>query len=101
VGHSESPPVETALPVDTDSVSAKRVVEVGSPTLTERTASAVSEYGRVVHDCSFDNSCLSYILTAVDSVGRSKNSRGCLVLTNRAVAIRDLLVKISHPDEGL
>jgi len=35
--------VETALPVDTDSVSAKRVVESGSPTLKERTASAVTE----------------------------------------------------------
>jgi len=43
VGHSESPPVETALPTDTDSVSAKRVVETGSPLLKERTASAVSE----------------------------------------------------------
>jgi len=43
VGHSESTPVETALPVDTESVSAKRVVEAGSPTLKERTASAVSE----------------------------------------------------------
>jgi len=32
-GHSESTPVETALPVDTDSVSAKCVIEVGSPTL--------------------------------------------------------------------
>jgi putative transposase len=32
-GRSESTPVETALPVDTDSVSAKRVVEAGSPTL--------------------------------------------------------------------
>ncbi|WP_433629338.1 RNA-guided endonuclease InsQ/TnpB family protein [Halomicrococcus sp. NG-SE-24] len=42
VGYSESTPVETALPVDT-SVSAKRVVEAGSPPLTERTASAVSE----------------------------------------------------------
>jgi putative transposase len=42
VGHSESTPVETALPVDTP-VSAKRVVEAGSPTLKERTASAVSE----------------------------------------------------------
>ena len=42
VRHSESPPVETALPADTP-VSAKRVVETGSPTLTERTASAVSE----------------------------------------------------------
>ncbi|WP_435064856.1 RNA-guided endonuclease InsQ/TnpB family protein [Halobaculum sp. EA56] len=40
VGHSESTPVETALPVDTP-VSAKRVVEAGSPTLTERTPSAV------------------------------------------------------------
>ncbi|MFO7926707.1 RNA-guided endonuclease InsQ/TnpB family protein [Natronomonas sp.] len=37
-----STPVETALAVDT-SVSAKRVVETGSPTLKERTASAVSE----------------------------------------------------------
>ena len=43
VGHSESTPVETALPVDTDSVSAKRVVEAGSPTLKERAASAASE----------------------------------------------------------
>ena len=42
VGHSERTPVETALPVDTF-VSAKRVVEAGSPTLKERTASAVSE----------------------------------------------------------
>ncbi len=42
VGHSERTPVETALPVDTP-VSAKRVVEAGSPTLKERTASAVSE----------------------------------------------------------
>ena len=42
VGHSESTPVETALPTDT-SVSAKRVVEAGSPTLKERTASAVSK----------------------------------------------------------
>ncbi|MDB9275979.1 RNA-guided endonuclease InsQ/TnpB family protein [Halorubrum ezzemoulense] len=42
VGYSESTPVETALPVDTP-VSAKRVVETGSPTLKERTASAVSE----------------------------------------------------------
>ena len=42
--HSDSStPVETALPTDTDSVSAKRVVEAGSPTLKERTASAVSE----------------------------------------------------------
>jgi len=43
VGHSESTPVKTALPVDTDSVSAKRVMEAGSPTLKERTAKAVSE----------------------------------------------------------
>ena len=35
-------PVETALPVDT-SVSAKRVIEAGSPTLNERSALAVSE----------------------------------------------------------
>ncbi len=42
VVHSESTPVETALPVDTP-VSAKCVVETGNPTLTERTASAVSE----------------------------------------------------------
>jgi putative transposase len=42
VGHPEGTPVETALPVDTP-VSAKRVVETGSPTLKERTASAVSE----------------------------------------------------------
>jgi putative transposase len=42
VGYSESTPVETALPVDTP-VSAKRVVEAGSPTLKQRTASAVSE----------------------------------------------------------
>ncbi|MDS0473842.1 transposase [Natrinema sp. 1APR25-10V2] len=42
VVHSESMPVETALPVDTP-VSAKCVVETGSPTLKERTASAVSE----------------------------------------------------------
>jgi len=35
-------PVETALPVDTP-VSAKRVVEAGSPTLKERAASAASE----------------------------------------------------------
>jgi putative transposase len=42
VGHSESTPVETALPADTP-VSTKRVVETGSPTLKERTAQAVSE----------------------------------------------------------
>jgi putative transposase len=32
-GRSKSTPVETALPVDTGSVSTKRVVEAGSPTL--------------------------------------------------------------------
>jgi len=32
VGYSESTPVETALPTDTDSLSAKRVIEAGSPT---------------------------------------------------------------------
>jgi putative transposase len=32
-GRSESTPVETALPADTNPVSAKRVVEAGSPTL--------------------------------------------------------------------
>ena len=37
-----STPVETSLPTDTP-VSAKRVIEAGSPTLKERTASAVSE----------------------------------------------------------
>ena len=42
VGYSEETPVETALPVDT-SVSAKRVVEAGTPTLKQRTANAVSE----------------------------------------------------------
>ncbi|WP_415380538.1 RNA-guided endonuclease InsQ/TnpB family protein [Halosimplex sp. TS25] len=36
VGHSESTPVETALPVDTP-VSAKRVMESGSPARKERT----------------------------------------------------------------
>jgi putative transposase len=41
-GHSEETPVETAFPVDTP-VSAKRVVESGSPTLKERTTSDVSE----------------------------------------------------------
>ncbi|MDB2265459.1 transposase, partial [Halorubrum ezzemoulense] len=42
-GRSESTPVETALPADTHSVSAERVVKAGSPTLEERAASAVSE----------------------------------------------------------
>ncbi len=43
VVHSENTPVETALPADTRSVSAKRVVETGSSVLKERTALAVSE----------------------------------------------------------
>ncbi|WP_433633058.1 RNA-guided endonuclease InsQ/TnpB family protein [Halomicrococcus sp. NG-SE-24] len=43
VVHSELTTVETALPTGTDSVPAQRVVETGSPTLTERTAAAVSE----------------------------------------------------------
>ncbi len=42
VGHSESPPVETALPADKP-VSAKHVVEAGSPTLKERAAPAAGE----------------------------------------------------------
>jgi putative transposase len=42
-GRSESTPVETALPTRTTTVPAKRVLEAGSPTLKERTASAVSE----------------------------------------------------------
>jgi len=37
LGWPESTPVETALPTDTHSVSAKRVVETGSPTLNEAT----------------------------------------------------------------
>ncbi|KAB7516513.1 transposase, partial [Halosegnis rubeus] len=36
----ESTPVETALPTDTTSVSAKRVIETGSPTLNEATTVA-------------------------------------------------------------
>ena len=43
VVHSEGTPVETALPVGTTVVPAKRVVETGSPTLHERTAKTVSE----------------------------------------------------------
>ena len=39
VGRSESTPVETALPADTP-VSAKRVVETGSPTLSERVSAS-------------------------------------------------------------
>jgi len=42
VGDAKETPVETALPADT-TVSAKRVIESGSPTLKERTALAVSE----------------------------------------------------------
>ncbi|RLM49517.1 zinc ribbon domain-containing protein, partial [Halorubrum sp. Atlit-28R] len=42
-GRSELTPVETALPTGTTTVSAKRVVEAGSPTLKERAASAASE----------------------------------------------------------
>ena len=44
VGHSEGTPVETALPVDTAVVSAKRVVETGSPCLKE-TPTAASRQG--------------------------------------------------------
>jgi len=46
LGWPESTPVETALPTDGSgfqNVSAKRVVEAGSPTLKERTVQAVSE----------------------------------------------------------
>jgi putative transposase len=46
LGWPESMPVETALPTGTarvESVSGKRVIETGSPTRNERTASAVSE----------------------------------------------------------
>jgi len=35
--------VETALPTGTTTVPAKRVVEAGSPTIKERTVSAVTE----------------------------------------------------------
>lgn len=42
VGRSEGTPVETALPVGT-SVPAKRVIEAGSPTLNEASASARAE----------------------------------------------------------
>lgn len=41
-GCPESTPAETALQTGTTSVSAKHVVETGSPTLKERTAQAVS-----------------------------------------------------------
>ena len=40
VGHSESMPVETALPTGTAVVPAQRVVEAGSPVLNERTKGA-------------------------------------------------------------
>ena len=40
VGHSEGTPVETALPVGTSPVPAKRVVEAGSPTLSERVSAS-------------------------------------------------------------
>ncbi len=40
VGHSEGTPVETALPADTAVVSAKRVVEAGSPTRSERVSAS-------------------------------------------------------------
>ena len=40
LGWPESTPVETALPTDTHSVSAKRVVETGSPTLNEAALAA-------------------------------------------------------------
>jgi putative transposase len=40
LGWPESTPVETALPTDTHSVSAKRVIETGSPTLNEAAPAA-------------------------------------------------------------
>ncbi|MFP9191187.1 zinc ribbon domain-containing protein [Natrialbaceae archaeon A-CW1-1] len=40
LGWPESTPVETALPTDTRVVSAKRVIETGSPTLNEAKALA-------------------------------------------------------------
>ncbi len=40
VGHSEGTPVETALPVGTSPVPAKRVLEAGSPTLSERVSAS-------------------------------------------------------------
>ena len=40
LGWPESTPVETALPTDTTSVSAKRVIETGSPTLNEAAVAA-------------------------------------------------------------
>jgi putative transposase len=40
VGHSEGTPVETALPAGTTPVPAKRVLEAGSPTLSERVSAS-------------------------------------------------------------
>ena len=40
VGHSEGTPVETALPAGTTVVPAKRVLEAGSPTLSERVSAS-------------------------------------------------------------
>ncbi|WP_436936306.1 RNA-guided endonuclease InsQ/TnpB family protein [Halovenus marina] len=40
VGHSEGTPVETALPAGTAVVPAKRVLETGSPTLSERVSAS-------------------------------------------------------------
>jgi len=40
LGWPEDTPVETALPTDTTSVSAKRVIETGSPTLNEAAPAA-------------------------------------------------------------
>ncbi|WP_324759480.1 RNA-guided endonuclease InsQ/TnpB family protein [Haloarcula sp. GH36] len=40
VGHSEGTPVETALPAGTTPVPAKRVVEAGSPALSERVSAS-------------------------------------------------------------
>jgi putative transposase len=40
VGHSEGTPVETALPAGTAVVPAKRVLEAGSPTLSERVSAS-------------------------------------------------------------
>jgi len=40
VGHSEGTPVETALPAGTTPVPAKRVVETGSPSLSERVSAS-------------------------------------------------------------
>ncbi len=43
LGWPENTPVETVLPADTVSVSAKHVIETGRPTPTKRTAQAVSK----------------------------------------------------------